>query len=295
MPDYSYAIFSALLWAASAPIINHGLEKLPQQQRFNWTILGLFFAMLTGALTLLPFLWTIQTPVEINGYLILAGLLTFPIATGTYYLSGIAFSGRMEFASQFSKIKPLLSFLLAIFVLHETTSNQSLISVSLIALGTFIFLWGARTHALSSKAIVLGLLAALFWALGELFMKLGISNNHPVHANLVAIISGLVVFSFIALHSLKSITSKVNIIHTLWPFFLHGIVSFGVAYTMFFYSINQIGLARTVLINAFWPILSLLITAVIRIIRGRPIAIPAVLMVAALMLLSGSLFQIIDT
>ena len=175
--------------------------------------------------------------------------------------------------------------------MHETLTNQSLISVSLITLGTFVFLWGAKTHSLNGKAVALGLLAALFWALGELFMKLGISSNHPILANWVAIVSGMIMFGVIALPGFKSIIGDVKILPTLWPFFLHGAVSFGAAYSMFFYSINQIGLAHTVLINAFWPILSILITTIIRITRRQPVAIPTVLIVAALILLSGSLFQ----
>jgi len=289
---YSYAIFSSLLCAFSSPISNHGLEKLPQKNRSNWIILVLLFAMLTGVLALLPFFWIIQVPIEVNGYLIIAVLLTFPFATGTYYLSGEAFSRRIEFASQFTKIKPLLSFLLAILVLHESSSNKLLVSMSLIAFGTFLFLWGARSNALSGRGVALGLLDALFWALGELFMKIGISENHPISANLVALISGIIVFGVIVLIGFKSVPRKDAIITTLWPFFLHGAVSFGAAYSMFFYSINQIGLARTVLINAFWPVLSVLITAIIRIIRRQPVSIPIILLVASLILLSGSLLQI---
>jgi len=294
MPDYGYAVLSALLWAASAPVINHGLDKLPQQHRVRWISLGLFIALFTGAIALLPFLWIIQAPVEVNTYLVLAGLLTFPLATGTYYLSGEAFSGRMEFASQFSKIKPLLSFLLAAFVLHETMSQQSLISVSLIALGTVIFIWGATSHVLSGKGVVFGLLAAVFWALGELFMKLGIAGNHPILANWVAIVSGMFVFGAIALPGYKKVTGEAKIFPMLWPFVVHGIVSFSVAYSLFFYSINQIGLAHTVLINAFWPILSILVTAIIRLIRGQALDIPKILMLASVILLLGSLFETIS-
>lgn len=291
MPDYSYAILSALLWASSAPIINHGLTKLPKQHRFQWICYGLFFAMLAGAISLSPFLLIIDMPLEINVYLLLAGVFTFPLATSTYYLSGEAFSGRTEFASQFSKIKPLLSFAFAVLILHESITSLSLVSISLIALGTVIFIWAASKHSLSRKGVFLGLMAALFWALGELFMKLGISDIHPILANFVAIVSGILISAIFILRGFKSVTGSTGIITTLWPFMLHGIVSFGAAYTFFFYSVKEIGLAHSVLINAFWPILSILITAAIRTTRKRPVDIPPILLVASLILLFGSLLQ----
>ena len=292
MPDYSYAILSALLWASSAPLINHGLAKLPEQNRFQWICFGLLFAMFAGAIALSPFLFIIDSPLELNVYLVLAGIFTFPLATSTYYLSGEAFSGRTEFASQFSKIKPLLSFVFAVLILHEATNRYSLISISLIALGTMIFIWAANNHSLSRKGVALGLMAALLWALGELFMKLGIANIHPILATFVAIVSGILVSGVFIVRGFRRVAGGPGLVTTLWPFMLHGIISFGAAYSLFFYSVKEIGLAHSVLINAFWPILSILITAVIRVLRKRPIDIPPSLLIASLILLAGSLLQI---
>lgn len=293
MPDYLYAVGSALLWAISAPVINHGLALMPDSQRISWITLGLFMALLAGTAALSPSLVLIDQPIDINVYLILSGLCTFPLATIAYYMSGEAFEGRIEFASQFSKIKPLLSFVLALVILREAITSISLISITLIATGTLIFLIGAHQHAISARGVVLGLLAALFWALGELFMKMGLNLNHPIHANLVAICGGFAVSMVIAIPAIYNIRSYGSKMMTIWPFLLHGVISFALAYTLFFYSISKIGLVYTVLINAFWPILSILLSAVIRRMQGRMIAIPRPLIIGSLVLLSGSMVQVI--
>lgn len=294
MPDYGYAILSALLWASSVPIINMGLAGIPENKNHQWIAAGLFLAMATGTIALLPLVLMLNEQVVVNTNLVLAGVLTFPLATGVYYLAGDAFSGRTEFASQFSKVKPLFSFVLAVVVLREGISNATVISVTLVGMGTLLLLFGAGTRVLNRTGVLLGLLTALFWGLGELFMKLGIQGNSPLAANWVALASGTLIFSLLGIPSLLKVAATSASIIRLWPFCIHGIVSFCAAYSLFFYSLDQIGLAKSVLINAFWPILSVLITTLIRVSRRQPPGVPRILLVAALILLAGSLAQTVS-
>lgn len=291
MPDYIFALGSALLWAISAPVINHGLKNIPNENPRHWICAGMWCAMLTGILVLTPYVYTIDSSWTINLYLILSGIITFPLATGAYYLSSHAFSKRTEFASLFSKVKPLLSFLMAVFILKESVNPYTLLSASLVTIGIALLFIGVKYKAISASGVLLGLLTALLWSIGEVLMKLGIEDIHPVVATWIALICGLVVFTVVTLPIVPRVLLSVGSVKVLWPFFLHGGLSFGIAYSLFFYSIDLIGLGRSVLINAFWPILGILLTAGIRLYRNQKIEIPMLLIWAALFLLAGSLVQ----
>lgn len=293
MPDYIFAFMSAILWAVSAPVINYGLEKIPDENPTQWISIGLFIAMGTGVLTLSPFVYYINSPIDINFYLILSGIFTFPLATGAYYLSSHSFSKRAEFASLFSKVKPLLSFALAVLILGESISQYTVLSALLVTLGIALLFVGVKQGSLSGSGVALGLLTALSWSVGEVLMKQGIQGTHPIVATWVALISGMVVFSIIAIPMMPKVLSNPTEIKILWPFCLHGCISFGVAYSLFFYSVDLIGLGRSALINAFWPILGVFFASMIRFCRARPVEIPSILIWAAILLLAGSLVQAI--
>ncbi|MBY0468188.1 MAG: hypothetical protein K2Q07_04330 [Burkholderiaceae bacterium] len=77
----------------------------------------------------------------------------------------------------------------------------------------------------------------------------------------------------------------------LLPFAVHGVLSFALGYFCFFHSIARIGLASTVTINAMWPILALVLACGVRRWRGQDCAVPALVWLAALLLLMGSVLQ----
>lgn len=291
MPDYIFAFSSAILWAISAPVINHALVSIPRGESTQWIFTGLFFALGSGIITLTPFVIYLKSPININIYIILSGIFTFPLATGAYYISANSFSKRTEFASLFSKTKPLFTFVFAIFIIGESISQYTFISALLVTFGIILLFTGMVHGSISRTGIVYGLITAISWSIGEVFMKLGIQNNHPVVATWAALISGMVIFSAVAIPMIPKIIKHPMKTTILGPFCLHGIISFGIAYSLFFYSVNLIGLGRSALINAFWPILGIFIAAAIRYYRGQQVAIPRIVILAAIFLLAGSLVQ----
>jgi len=291
MPDYAFAVLSAFLWAGSAPLINLGLQKISENTSRSVIGIGLFFSLVSGLVTA----FFIANPkdagpiFEIN--LILAGIFTFPLATGGYYLASTTFENRADLASIFGKIKPLFSFLLAVLILEEVVGTNSIASVTLIGIGTFTLIIAACKQDLNYKGVILGLLTALFWAFGEVFMKLSLSETPPVLANFFALMWGTFIYIFFLLGIvLKDGMPKISL-KAIWPFCLHGILSFGLAYSLFFYSIERIGLAKSVLINAFWPILAIAITSFIQILLQKPVKIPFSLLLASIFLIMGSILQ----
>jgi len=291
MPDYSFAILSTVMWASSAPIINVGLNRIRKENFVEEVIIGLFLALLSGLIALAPIVYVLVGEFPLNSSLGLSGVLTFPVATGTYYLSGIAFGQRADFASQFSKVKPLLSILLAFFVLKEAMGLHTFFSMALVIAGVSCLVAGAGFRRIRLKGVLLGLSTAAFWALGELFMTVGLNGANPLAANFSCLVAGAVAFSPLFIVTLAKHSGGYETARRLWPFCVHGVLSFGLGYTFFFFSIQRVGLGSSVLINAFWPVLGVLLTGVVRKISGQPHEIPLTVGLAATLLLAASAIQ----
>ncbi|PTN13014.1 EamA family transporter [Nitrosomonas aestuarii] len=289
MPEYSYAIISALLWAISAPIVNRGMENFPEENRSSATFIALFCALITGTLSLYPFTSNdVFDAHNINVYIILSGVFTFPIATGLYYLSTHAFGVRAELASQFAKVKPLFSILFAAFFLGETIEQSSIIAIALIIIGLLMFVKAAWIANFSIRALLFGLLTAMAWATGEVFVKLGFQEANALDNSFIALASSLLLVLIIILPSLKQFLVK-STLTWIAPFAIHGILSFSFAYACFFKSITMIGVTKTVIINAFWPALSVLIVFAQKRFMGEPYKISVYLIAAIVLLVSASI------
>ncbi len=291
MPIYSYAIISAILWAISAQILNIGLKNIPQHSKGNYIFVGLYFSMLTGAITLLPKSKFSSINDSNMFLLLLAGIFTYPLATGVYYATGVAFGNRMELASQFAKVKPVLSVLIAIYLLKEEFVKASYISFAFILLGTLLLLFSNTRNGFNVKAVLLGLLTALFWSVGELFLKLGIGNINAINANIIALVSALLISTFFIFPIVKKIGLENIKLTIMWPFMVHGVLSFGIGYTLFFESIKQIGIGKTVLINATWPFFAVVIASIYRIANKEKVDLSLMTWSAIFLIMAGSVVQ----
>lgn len=259
MPPYFYALASAVLWALSAPVLNAGLSRMPEQT-FRSIIPGLLVSLTTGTLVLGAIAYPINHIDSAPIQTFLAGIFTFPIATGLYYMSGFAFGTRAEFAAQFAKIKPLFSTLIAVFILGEAINMHQTVPLMLMIAGISLFYFGVFNKTYSRTAVVLGLLTALAWAIGEAFVKVAFKGSNTIDQSFIALAAGTVTAWLVYLVCRQQGLRSHRIqFYWLWPFAVHGILSFGLAYTLFFHSIAVIGLYPTVLVNAFWPFLSVVI------------------------------------
>lgn len=286
------AIASAAMWAASALIVSRGLRSLPEN-RVAGVIAGLLIALVTGSALLLVASGPRVEIGDISFLTVVAGVLTFPVATGLYYLASEAFGGRAEVAAQFSQIKPLLSVLIAALLLHEPLRAASWLALALVSagLGTLIIA-RVRGH-FSTAAVALGLLLAAAWAFGE--AAIGASGaSRGMEQTTVALLSGTLVGALIALPVLLKVGLPDRGRWMLY-FALHGVLSFGIAYSLYFEAIRQLGLGPTALINAFWPMLALTAGHVIARRSPGALPVPASVWAAAGLLLAGSLAAVWDS
>ena len=296
MPEYFLALSAAIFWAISTEFINRGLRQIPEQNRREWIATGLFVSMLFGLLTLTPLAMSLEWTSGINTNIVLSGIFTFPLATGIYYLTSDKFSKRSEFASIFSRIKPIFSFVVAFLILAEPINKGTITAIIFVAIGILILFLGVRLRQLSKDGVLLGILTALLWSIGEYFMKAEIGDMNPMLATWVALLAGLCVYLFgiltLTKYRIFSLSTKLK---KVWPFAIHGILSFGIAYSLFFNSISNIGVGKTVLIASFWPIFGLIIGAAGRIRKGENHDIPLTMIIASIFILFGSVIEILNS
>ena len=299
MPDYSGALASALLWAVSAQFVSAGYAKGSADTRLPFLMTGLLVSQLTGLAGLAGLLWWQEggLSVSTSPYVWLAGLLTFPIATGLYYVAGSRFGGRSDIAAQFAKVKPLFSLLLAVLVLGEPLNSLFSASSLFVVLGVLAFVVSGIKGSITLSALGWGLATSAAWSLGEVMMGLALSHGaltseHMLTATFTALLAGTaasLVFLLPFVRRARAVDREIQL-HML-PFAVHGVLSFAIGYFCFFHSIARIGLASTVTINAMWPILALMLACGLRRWRGQDCDVPRLVWLAATLLLIGSVLQ----
>tara|TARA_R110001592_G_scaffold171117_3_gene409201 strand:- start:48380 stop:49276 length:897 start_codon:yes stop_codon:yes gene_type:complete len=296
MSVYFYPIFSAILWAICVPILNLGLKKIDDDKPLNilWPLL---YSIATGA-TFTYFFGLDEAinfqPNNQSIYLMLAGILTYPLATGSYYIAGLMFKDRIELASQFSKTKPGLTLLLALALLPASMQGSfSLLGLILLFMGIGTYIFAGLRKNISLYGAALGLITALLWSFGEITMKYGIGNYGGFAANFYALCYGTlfllpIVIAMTLMGKIKFQLPTDNI-----PFLVHGVLSFFLAYSLFFSGLDKLGVIPTVVINAFWPLLALIITTLLYKINKQSVHTPKIIWLGSLLFLSSGLVTIL--
>jgi len=294
-----YALSAAGLWIVSTFIVNTGFRELPQE-RLAGTLAGLNCSLVAGSITIMVVLGLqrlIQPPeaTRLEGWLtpmaITAGLFTFPIGTGLYYATTAAYQNTAQIAAQYIKVKPLASILLGVWLLDESIGRLEWFAIGLIVVGIALFFVAGSRSQHGLVPVILGLGTALSWALGEAFVAAA-SVSDGLLLTAYALFAGTAAMLLVSLPVAARILAAVRWSSLRW-FALHGVVSFGLAYWLFFQSIGHIGLTRTVLLTAFWPGASLVVKSLVG--RGDKASVvsPAVWL-AVMLLLSAAMLQAIS-
>lgn len=290
-PGYGFALLAAVLWAVSSPVLNRTLQSLPAgADRRSCLLLGLGLSLSVGSVALVLAVGLVGGGALPQDPLVaLAGVFTFPVATGLYYFAGEALGRRFEIASQAANAKPVFSLAFAVALLGERLTPASWAAAALTLAGVGLLALGGRAGQFAWAGLGLGLLTALAWSLGELCMVLAPAGAPSLEASAVALASGTAVAALPIAITLRRVGPPPPGAWLL-GFAAHGVLSFGLAYTLFFHSLRTVGLASTILITAFWPALALVLRTLVE--RGRPPVSPLTWLAAAL-LLGGSLVHIV--
>ena len=289
------ALAAAFLWASSAPVVNLGLHRLPDTHKATHILLGLMLSLIAGSLALLLVFGPASVgDLSLEPSVIGAGLFTFAIGTGLYYLCGHAYGVRTELAAQFANVKPLITVVFGLLVFSEPFGTGTAIALLLVGAGLTILLVGTAKGRMSWLPITLGGLLAISWSLGEVFVKLSVVHADSDIITVNALISATVIYTLCAVPFFILRRGDLQVsLNWMWPFAVHGVISFGAAYTLFFGSIAQLGLAKTVLITVFWPGIAILLSFAVNRLRGVPNNVPAFSLYAMVLLLFGSFVQVV--
>lgn len=268
------------------------LERIPGERKWPSIFAGLLLSLFAGCAGLLLIMRGNVSVASLSVSTVASGILLFPVGTGLYYLCGHAFGGRVEFASQFSNVKPIFSVAFAAFLLGEALPLGSVVSLVLILLGVAVLLLAIKRGTFSLASGVLGLLLAAAWGGGEAFAKLGMASGPSLEVTFWALVSGCTVAMIAAAPVLVALRRTAFTRIWAWApmFLLHGLLSFTLAYALLFESISRIGVAKTALINAFWPGLAIVVAQA----RKRE-PVPRTIVLATVLLIAGSLVQLATT
>lgn len=269
MTDGDAALLSALgavlCWAASAPIISRGLKLVGEQPAPRMQMLyGLAIGLTTGVALFILYDGppSIATLLDLNVFL--GGLLTYIFGTGLYYLAAVAYKENAGIAAQFANVKPLLTITAGILLFHEELNTAKVISIAVIGLGCGVIIFDALQKKTSLEAPALGFLLAASWSGGEVFMRRALEHHTSLEATKAALcVSAAAAIAAMAAYRRAS-TGVIDMsLYAHRHFALHGVLSFALAYMMFFHAISLIGLSSTVLVTVFWPTLALALNSVI--------------------------------
>jgi drug/metabolite transporter (DMT)-like permease len=178
--------------------------------------------------------------------------------------------------------------------LGEQLNEFTGLGLAFIFVGLVVLLFATVRGEFDRATALLGLATALVWSVGEAFMKLGVSGTSSLNATYVALLTGTVAYLGVTTPVIYRHVSPRRAFREGWmlPFAGHGVLSFGIAYTAFFTSIQIIGLAQTALVTASWPILAIAFNYVVDRLRGRPATTEIefkYLLPASVLLVTGSL------
>lgn len=321
-----FAATAAGLWVLCTIVVNAALRGLPSEDRMLHVLAGVCLSCAAGAACTAPFALpqliaerrvsigivegieaqtlateagsdrteTHPAALQFQQVLILglAGILMFPIGTGAYYASAVVFGSRSEYAAQFGKIKPILSVTLAVLLLGDRLEMGTIAAAAFMSTGIVILIRGGLRGSFHPGAVAWGVSAALSWSVAEVLVKVG-----EARSGLVSNFCGLTVglgFGLLAVLVVRLWTGgRLRTGAWIRFFALHGVISFGGAYACFYESIRLQGVSRTALTTACWPVIALGVNQLWLRWHKRAEPIPGPLLIASLLLLTGSLIQIL--
>lgn len=294
MPTFAPALGASLLWLAVQPIISSAVRGLPRGHERDGMLVGLLVAMASGtvALTVIVAFRGGPAAVDANPASVLAGLLTYPVATSLFYVAAYAFGARAELASQFSRVKPLFTFAAASLLFHEPFVRGDAWAMAFVVVGVVAMMASAARGGMSWPALTLGMGAALAWAAGEAFVKAGYSSGHAFQDTWFSLAVATVAFAAVMpllVRDPRGLLAGPK--RWLLAFAAHGVLSFAFAYALFFRSIAVAGLGVTIVLTAFWPVLSLFLAWGMARRRSERYPVTPSVWAASALLVAGSIMQ----
>jgi DME family drug/metabolite transporter len=246
------ALLAATIWAVS-PICYK--DYLVKNSPIKINFLRLFYASLFLAV---PFLYFGFNQAIVYGAL--SGLLSLAIGDSLYLLSiettGASIAAPVSYTYVF-----LIQFVATFF--GESLRFNYVVGSLLIVIG--IYLLSDRKNVKRMKGVILALLSALFWTMGQAVIKVATTAKlNPVSIAFVRVSSAMIAMSIFMLIK-KSDNNFAIITKQHLPLAAISILDLGLGSTLYVYSIGAVGLTTTIILTSISP----LITQVVSKLLGK--------------------------
>ena len=253
--------------AALATILIWGLAVIPVKHATTSGRLGLAFSLPAGlfGLTLAALCLGVRLPGwselgTVTGLVLVAvGVCEFPAATLAYYEA--VRRSELSVAVPLTRMKVVFVAVLALLLGIETVTPRLMLACAVGTLGAVILsrsrpVTPRPTAAPLNRGALLALLAAFFWAVGDVLSPVAMRRLDPLPLTLLALLAGTIVY-YGYLLAAGQVTAAFRIPRRDKLLFCgHGLFSFGLAYYTFYYAILRLGVTRTAVITASWPLVS---------------------------------------
>ena len=254
MVDLLYPFSVALLWGTLVLLVKAVRTSSMQ---------GLGIGLLGGVLGLcVPFFFFAHagalSPVTPRILLMvaLAGITRYIAGTWCFYES--IKMGDLSVSTPIIGFKIIIVSVLVVMLRVETITPLLVLAIILATAGFLSITLHVRfleeIHRIHSiKSILFALAAASFWALGDIFVK-KIEGVHPLTITFGSLCIALVVY-----YVWMGVSGKAGLVFTMPAsdkirYFIHGILSLGITYFLLNASLFKLGIARTNVIIAGWPL-----------------------------------------
>jgi DME family drug/metabolite transporter len=261
MPGEVYAIACAFCWAVSSALIKSQVAKIPivvvnalqavPAALIYWALL--FF---TGRIT--PFL-----ELSLHAWGFLAGSTVMSLVIGDMlYFKSMKMIGLSR-AMPLSATYPFFTMLLAWSFLNERLDWTIAGGAVLIAGGAYLIAFsqgatrsnpGQLTEKANLIGVALAILAAIFWSVSTVLLRIGLEDVDVIIANVVRLSVLIVVLLPIALAQVNITQIKAYGPRTLSIIFLSSVIGTTLGTFSFLSAIQLAGAARTSILAATTPL-----------------------------------------
>lgn len=244
------ALLAAIIWAVS-PICYK--EYLAEESTIKINFLRLFYASL---FLFVPFLYFKFNQMIIYG--VLSGLLSLAVGD-TLYLLSIEVAGASIAAPVSYTYVFFIQFVATFF--GEPLRLNYIVSSTLIIAG--VYLLSGTKNIKRLKGVVIALLAALFWTIGQAIIKIAtLAELNPMSIAFARVSSAMVLLGVYILIRRSNYNLKITSKRYL-PLAIVAILDLGLGSSLYVYSIGAAGLATTIILTSISPLITQVVSKAI--------------------------------
>lgn len=267
LPGEAKALLAAALWAIAGIVFAANMRRLgPVTLNVIRTLSATVFICL-----LIPFAGAMGELRSVSTATVIAMVGSGILAIGlgdTLFFAALPVLGASLAVPVSSSVYPLLTFLVASLWLGETITWTVLVGSLLIILGIFLLLWRAAPVVASPDdapvrhrfdvrgAVLLLMVATVFWTLSTAWLRAGSGDLGPVSAGVLRA-GGTSLFLLPALTVRQHVEPRRSAFGSMASVAAAGILAVGIGSLFYIAAVEEAGAGRTAILTSTMPLFNL--------------------------------------